>query len=255
MPFLTLTASNKDRLKIDDNASKWFIKSVQWQDFTDFELVIADGGSQNYKELEEYLCNFKGQIPMRIVQHKIDLFSRSTLNNVGIRNAHGTIVACTDVDMVFAKDFLSTAMGKIRNNNMIESRTMYWKGPVVERIYKGELDPYNNINACRVNRIKKRTSAGGFQCMHIDNWNKINGFDQRYLIWGSEDQDLLTRVRMAGIKIEWIGESREEIRLFHQPHAKKDIKLDLEWQEKNKKLLYNIKEYKANPNGWGGIND
>ena len=61
---------------------------------------------------------------------------------------------------------------------------------------------------------------------------------------------------MAGMSIRWIGESRERIKLFHQPHAKKDIQRDLEWQHKNKKFLRSIKDIQANPEGeWGGVKD
>ena len=45
------------------------------------------------------------------------------------------------------------------------------------------------------------------------------------------------------------------IQLFHQAHGKIDIKKDIKDQNKNKKLLNNIKSYKANPDGWGGIKD
>lgn len=250
---LTVVASNRDRLKLDDNAGKWFLKSIQWQDYTDFELLIADSNSKNYEELKNYFESSKEKIPMRIVQHKMDLFSRSELNNVGIRNARGEFMACTDVDMLFDRNFLSTVMNVAQNNCLIDSRTMRWKQILVDKIYNGEIDPYNNIKSCRLGRILKRTSAGGFQCMHINDWNKINGFDERYRVWGSEDQDLLKRVQMAGIKTIWLGESRDSIMLFHQPHAKKDIKYDLEWQEKNKKFLNNITDYRANVNkGWGG---
>ena len=251
---LTIVASNRDRLKLNDNASQWFLKSIQWQDFDDFELLIADSNSENYEDLKNYFSSNNFRIPMRIIQHKMDLFSRGELNNVGVRNAKGQWVGCTDVDLLYAKDFISTVMKIAENNCLIESRTMYWKQPLVDKIYKRELDPYNNINSCKAGKILKRSTAGGFQCMHIDSWNKIRGFDERYQVWGSEDRDLLLRAVMAGIKVKWMGENGD-IRLFHQPHLKKDIKKDLEWQEKNKKYLYNIKDYRANPNGWGGINE
>jgi len=253
-PTLTIVASNRDRLDLNSNITKWFIKSLEWQDCKDFEVIIADSNSGNYEELKRYFEGNQFQIPIRIVSHNIDLFSRSVLNNVGICNGTAPYRASTDVDMLFARDFVSEVVANLAPDIMIESRTMYWKKGVADQIYGGKLDPYNDINACKLNRIKKRTSAGGFQCMHIDSWNKIRGFDERYQVWGSEDQDLLLRAVMAGIKVKWMGENGD-IRLFHQPHLKKDIKKDLEWQEKNKKYLYNIKDYRANPNGWGGINE
>jgi len=252
-PKLTITASNRDRLKIKDcPRSEWFLKSIQWQDFEDFELLIADGGSENYEEIKEYFAKHKGPIPMRIVQHKIgEAFLRSTLNNVGIRNAAAEYIMTTDVDMLFGKEFVSTLMKNVSPNVLVESRTMYWKSQLAKQIYEGKRNPYENLDECKRGRLKKRTTAGGCQCMNIKSWEKIRGFDESYIGWGSEDYDLLTRAKKAGIRIKWIGEGLESIMLFHQPH-KRDTKKDLEYQEENKKRLSIIGKESVNPNGWGG---
>ena len=41
-PKLTITASNLNRFKLDDPASQWLIKSLQFQDCTDFELPMEE---------------------------------------------------------------------------------------------------------------------------------------------------------------------------------------------------------------------
>jgi len=252
-PRLTITASNRDRLQIKGcPRSEWFLKSIQWQDYKDFELLIADGGSKNYKEIKEYFQTHEGPIPMRIVQHKIgEAFLRSTLNNVGIRNAKAEYIMTTDVDMLLGKEFVSALMKLVAPNVMAESRTMYWKPQLIKQIYGGKRDTYNNLDECKKGRIKKRTTAGGCQTMHIKSWEKVRGFDESYIGWGSEDYDLLTRVKKAGIKIKWLGESLDNIMLFHQPH-KCNTKSDLKYQEENKKRLAVIDKYAVNPDGWGG---
>jgi len=253
---LSVVASNRDRLRPEENIGKWFLKSIQWQDFNDFELVIADGGSSNYNALQAYFGAFKGQIPVRLVQYRIgEAFERAKLNNVGIRQAKGEYIMTTDVDMLFAPKFISTLASFLEPNVMVESRTMYWKPPIVEAIYSGKLDPYKNLESCKVGRIKKQSTAGGCQCIHKSSWEMLRGFDEKYIGWGSEDYDLLTRAKIAKLKIKWMGESLESIMLFHQPHAKTSIQIkrDLEYQEENKKILHNIRTHCVNPCGWGGI--
>jgi predicted glycosyltransferase involved in capsule biosynthesis len=256
VPKLTITASNRDRLQIKDcERSAMFLKSIQWQTYKDFELLIADGGSQNYDEIKEYFASHTGDIPMRIVQCKIgEAFLRAKLNNVGVRNAKAEYIMTTDVDMLFGKDFVKTLMSKVGKNILVESRTMYLKPLPAKMIYEGKIDPYNDIDNCKRGRIKKRTTAGGCQCMHINSWEKIRGFDESYVGWGSEDYDLLTRAKKAGIRARWMGESRESIMLFHLPHSR-DTKKDLEYQEENKKRLNRIKHYAVNPDGWGDRKD
>ena len=256
-PLLTITASNKNRLDLKNPATQWFIKSIQWQDrYQDIELLIADGGSTNYNELKKYFETYQGPVKMRIVRHPIgDVFLRALLNNVGIRNALGSYVMTTDVDMLFFRGFTNTLISCLEKGTLIESRTMYLKDYIMKEIYDGHCDPYKDINCLKKGRIKKITSAGGAQCMHKDSWAKVRGFDESYYGWGSEDWDLYTRAKLNRINIKWIGGSIETIELFHQHHARPNLKKDLEHQEENKKRLANIGKQAVNPNGWGGIKD
>ena len=251
---LTIVASNKNRLSKTNPASNFFIKSLKWQTRKDFSLIIVDGGSENRDEVDSILA--ESGLDAKSVSHPIgDAFLRSLLNNVGVRAAKTPYILTTDVDMLYAKEFVQTVMSKVDENTLLESRTMYWKQALVNKIYSGELNPEENIDACKIGRIKKRTTAGGAQCMHINSWNKLRGFDEAYIGWGSEDCDLLERAKMAKLTIKWIGENKESIMLFHQPHHKdkKSREKELKEQEENKKLLHNIKTYIVNKNGWGGI--
>jgi predicted glycosyltransferase involved in capsule biosynthesis len=248
LSLLTVVASNRDRLDPHSNISKWFVKSLKNQKFKDFDIFIADGGSSNYEEIKEWLED----IDINIDQLKIgEAFERARLNNFGIRNAKTPYVLCTDVDMFFGPDFLSNVNEELKENVMVESRTMYWKKPISNQIYQEKINPFEELDKCRIGRIKKRTSAGGCQCMHINNWKKLTGYNENMIGWGSEDVELLKRVHLANIKVKWIGESRESIQLFHQPHPKIDIHKDLEYQEENKKIFKNSKNFKVNNENWG----
>jgi len=250
--MITLVVSNRDRFDLDTNSSKFFIKSLNNQSFKDFKVLLVDGGSTNYAKLLKQMDS----IPfMDVIQHNIgEEFERAKLNNVGILNANTEYVLTTDVDMFFGPDFIFNVMKELNNEDcFVESRTLYWKKCTSEPLYKGEID-IKNLNKLRDHgRIKKRTSAGGCQCTSIDNWKKVRGFDEKFVGWGSEDYDLLNRVKKIGIPVRWIGEGRDIIQLFHQPHEKMNIKHDLKCQEKNKKILYSNRElHEVNPNGWGG---
>lgn len=252
---LTIVVSNRDRLDFNNPASQWWLKSLQWQDYKDFEIIIVDAYSRNHKELVEYLKEFS----IKIIQPDKDkigeAFHLSFLKNFGIREAKTKYVACTDVDMLYGKRFFSEVGERLKENTMIESRTMYWKQPTADRIYSGELDPYMDLDSCKNGRIKKRTTAGGLQCLHINDWNKIRGYNESIIGWGSDDVELLARAKLAKINISWLGESVEDIMLFHQPHIKLDAKKDLEYQEKNKAILHSCNGFLVNSNGWGGKND
>jgi len=253
MTQLTVVTPNRNRLNPSTNSSRWFIKSLQWQDFTDFEVLIVDGGSDNYEDIKKWVESYDGKIPIKIIQYKIgEEWHKTLLNNVGIRSCNTEYIATTDVDILFDHRFVNTVMPLLKFDTMIESRTMYWKDYTVAKIYSGKLDPYNNIDGCKIGRIKKRTTPGGFQCLHRDQWNKLRGYNEEEIIgWGSEDVELLARVKMAKIKINWLGENINDIMLFHQPHTTNIIE-NLKSQEKNKRVLNSVNRFWANHNGWGG---
>jgi len=260
MPKLTIVASNRDRLDLEKNITKFFIKSLENQTRKDFEVLIADGGSQNYEELKDYFASRDCEPLIRIVKEPLgDKFERAKMNNVGIRNANTPYIMTTDVDMFFGPEFVQNLIDRVGPDVFVESRTMYWKKNVTERIYDGRLNPFENLEKCKIGRIKKRTTAGGCQCAHIDQWTKVGGFDEDFVGWGSEDFDLLTRMKRSGAQVKWMGESRASINLFHQHHPKPNLKEDLACQEVNKRLLNKAmsgnRPFKANPNGWGGIYD
>lgn len=249
---LTVVASHRDRLAPDNNSTKLWLKSIQNQTSKDFEVLIVDGGSKNYDELVGFLKPHGIKCIQHLIGHK---FQRALLNNVGVRNAKTPYIMTTDVDMCFAPKLFETIMSTLDPENWVQSRTMYWKSKIADAIYRGELDPIKDLESCKIGRIKKRTTAGGCQCGHISAWNKVRGFDERYVGWGSEDVDLLARVRMAKLKVRWLGESRENIMLFHQPHRKISVEEDLADQNVNKQILNSIKSYIVNPNEWGGVID
>ena len=256
---LSIAVSNRDRLDPTTNISKFFLKSLEKQTFQDFELVVADGGSKNIEQLKalEETLPFTFRVVSFIIGEK---FERARLNNVGVRNSNNEYVLTTDVDMLFAPTFFENVMEIFKKHPkaFIESRTMYLKNPWVKKyVYSGKIDPFKRPEDLRRFRLKKRTTAGGCQCMNIDQWNNLRGFDEKYVGWGSEDYDLLTRVNKKGLQVVWLGESPETVEVFHQPHFKsaEQVKIDLSCQNKNKRLLKKIGNNEVNVDGWGGKNE
>ncbi len=252
--MLTIVASNRNRMEINSNQFNLFLQGLRKQTDKDFNVLIVDGGSKNFKELQDFFQKEK-KINISIIQHLIgDKFERALLNNVGIRNAKTPYILTTDVDIFFAKDFVSIVKEiLLKNPNVfLQSRTLYWKSKIANKIYSQEIDPWENLNECKIGRIKKRTTAGGCQCTHINNWNFLRGFNEEMVGWGSEDTELFNRVALNDIQGIWIGESMQSIRVFHQPHQKENLAEDLKCQEENKKIL-NKEEKSVNQKGWGGI--
>jgi predicted glycosyltransferase involved in capsule biosynthesis len=255
MDRLTIVVPNRDRLDFTQLSSQYFLKSLQWQKCLDFEMVVIDGGSKNYEEIKKQLES-NDKFKTIVIQHKIgEVFHKTLLNNIAIRSIKDGYVMTTDADILFHPDFICELRKRLSPNVFVESRVMYLKPPTIEKLYKGEINQYN-IDAIKEGRIKKRTTPGAAQCMHRSNWDKLHGYDEEYVGWGSEDYDLVLRAGMI-LKTVWMGESTKEIMAFHQPHSKtvEQIKKDLAYQEENKKILSRIVNPIVNPKSWGGISE
>lgn len=249
---ITLVVSNRDRFDLSTNPSKFFIKSLENQSFKDFSVLLVDGGSNNYEQIKEQIKDISF---MQSMQYRIgEEFERAKLNNVGILNSDSKYILTTDVDMFFGQDFIQNVIDELdKEDCFVESRTLYWKKCTSKPLYNGKIDILDLEKLRSHGRIKKRTSAGGCQCTSIDNWKKVRGFDEKFIGWGSEDYDLLRRIHKLNIPVKWIGENRDSIQLFHQPHLKENIENDLKCQNENKKILNSERNiYDINPLGWGG---
>lgn len=252
---LTVIIPNRDRMCATSNGTKLFLESIRRQTAHNFKVIIIDGGSENYSEIKEYIDSFNIENISVIQRVIIGKFHKTLLNNIAIRKAETPFIMTTDADIFFAKEFFETLIDGLTPEVFVESRTMYWKNGIANSIYEGRLNPFDDLDSCKIGRIKKRTTPGGCQCGHVDIWNKVRGYDERYLGWGSEDVDLLDRVIKAGYRVKWLGESRDSIMVFHQPHGKIDHEEDLRDQDRNLKFYRNIRTCAANPNSWGDVTD
>ena len=253
MNKLTVVIPNKNRLDINTNSTKWLLKSLQWQVCNDFfDVVFVDGGSNNYKEIKQFIESYNGKYSMKVLQKDIEGWNKCLLNNFGIKNATGEYILCTDADMIFAKNFISTVIENLEENTFIEAKTMYLKGFISNRIYSGELDPYNNLDTCKVGRIKRKTTCGGCQCTHIKNWTKLRGYNEE-VAWLGEDQEILARAYRIQLNVKWIGEEWNNVMIFHQPHEVRNNtqeELNKKWSNR---YLSRHPNLDINKNGWGGM--
>ena len=255
---LSIATSNKNRLKVHSPSARAFFKSLEQQTCKDFEVVIADGGSINLAELKKWIETLnKGHISVRIVRHDIgDVFLRSLLNNVAVRRSEGEYILATDVDMIFRDDFVKTILKKANKEILLESKTFHLRDGMTKLIHNEKVDPKTQFEYIKSKRGYGRatSSPGGCQCMHRDNWNAIRGYDETFYGWGSEDRDLVKRIKMYGLKEIWTGQDLQSVMILHQNHPQ-NKKRDLEFQHHNKKRLALANKAVVNLEGWGGINE
>lgn len=248
---LTIIIPNRDRMCFRSKHTDYLFQSLLKQTNNMFYVSIIDGGSKNYYELSRYikrLNNSRFSISQTPISGK---FHKTFLNNIAIKKCKTPYALTTDADILFSKDFIDLVINSLTPNSFIESRTFYLNKSATSKIHNRELNPFVNLEACKMGRLKSRNTPGGCQCGHMNIWEKIRGYDERYIGWGSEDVDLVKRIVLAGYSIKWLGETIKSVMVFHQDHEKVSIEENLIDQSKNRVFYENATEYAANPNGWG----
>lgn len=255
MRKLTVIIPNKDRLMPNSISTEFLFRSLDNQSFRDFDVLIVDGGSKNYEELKNYIGMLDKGIKKTIIQNKLSvIWNKCILNNFGIKRCDSEYAMTTDADMLFGKEFIANLCKSLSENTFVESVTMYMKYGIMKHIYAGSPDFFKDENKCKIGRVKRRTTCGGCQATSIKNWEKLKGYDEEMKGWGFEDQELLFRAELSGLKIVWLGE-QGDVCLFHQAHDKPNDKENTLHTNDNKNRLDNLIKTKkfdyVNKNGWG----
>jgi hypothetical protein len=63
--------------------------------------------------------------------------------------------------------------------------------------------------------VPDKEAWGFFLALRRDDFERVNGYDARFVGWGTEDVDLATRLRRLGLRSGWAGPASTLIHLWH----------------------------------------
>ncbi len=219
---------------------------------SEYEIIVVDDGSRDNtlamaKKLKP-TCNFKYfywpriKIPLEKNIRKWNKFyNRAGLSrNIGINNSQGEIILFNDSDILVEKDCLKRheKYHQKHPNIIVRGFRMYLpKGSMDLTQFQSEKTERSIRLHCRMYDLFKEgwqriiTANLSVRKKYLD---KINGFGQDFVFWGSEDVDLGYRLSKLKMKFVW----DDKIKIYHLYH-KNESPLDsgaLSWLGAN--LLY-----------------
>ena len=190
---------------------------------TDFdEVVIADDGSK-----EETVHRLKAMIarytfPITHVTHPKDGFRLSATRNNGIRHARGDYLVFLDCDFLVLPGAIRYHLRAAKPGRFVAGSCKYlteeqsrsvldtaMSPELLEHFYQ-EL-PDRDILTQHRRYIKRsilirlrlasprKQSLGGHFSVYKRDIERINGYDEHFIGWGGEDEDLGVRLAAAGI--------------------------------------------------------
>ena len=201
--MITVVLTNRNR---DLNLIKRCLKSLEEQTTKDFYCVIVDYGSskKNFKDLEGLVKDFK-LVSCKTSQQ---LWCKSRAINIILKSCVTPYFFVGDIDMIYHPNFIET-LTKYQDKS---DATYFQVGFLSEEESKKE----KVFSEFKVN-FKSTHEATGMTLYNTEVLKSINGYDEFYHGWGSEDTDVHVRLRNANKHVFYY---EENTLILHQWHPK-----------------------------------
>jgi hypothetical protein len=225
------------------NRSELLIKSLvslAGQSLLPDELIITDDGSD--EDIPSKIKNIISSFPFRImyIKQKHKGFRLAKARNNGIRNAESETIVFCDQDLIYTKDYLKTFIEHIRYGNFVVAYPIRLNEEQSNRVDEMKIKNYSFADIITVTQKQKIKSQyrkdkfyyylnefnlrkfgvklrGGCVCIKKSDLIKINGYDEQYIGWGNEDDDLYKRLFLSGVKGINPFIKDYPLHLYHEP--------------------------------------
>ena len=213
------------------------------------EVIITDDGSREdvVRRLKEMITHYDFSI--HHVWQPNRGFRAAAARNTGIRHAKGDYLLFFDSDFLILPGTVDCHVNLARQGRFVAGNCKYLTEDQTTALFNGRISPeglesvYSQIPEREMikdhRRFIKRTilfrlhllsyrkqSLGGHLSIHRRDINQVNGYDENFVGWGGEDEDLAMRLVKAGI----YGRSAiRSARVLHMLHPKEIG--DKHWKE------------------------
>jgi len=215
------------------------------------EIVISDFGSD--PESRQCLRQLTEKYSARLIESNTRAeWSRSRALNVAIRQCNTPWVVTTDADMIFSP-LLIPVWRTFRAEMGIEALYLSQTKKIVPTRFELPF-PWDSKafeEAAARARLCGTYAQGGFQCAPLEWLLRVQGFNEKFTIWGAEDEELSYRATLDGLEPIWLPPGH----LLHQWHG---TLVPQEPVVRNRKLFHEsqiLRESVVNGPNWGTISE
>ena len=221
-----------------------------------YEIIFTDDGSTEDQAAALLEFSDRLRIPCALVSQEDRGFRLARARNNGVRYSSGDYLCFLDQDLIPSPGYFQAVKRFARRGRFLLTRTLYADSgekeeilsdpddaPLMKVYRKGRgylrkvaLKDYFYYLGKRAGIGDRRPKLkGGAFSLFRDKFELVNGFDENFIGWGLEDDDLGRRLYLAGVKGFNISHRAWTCHLWHEPVSSK---LDKPNQER-----YNTKRY------------
>jgi GT2 family glycosyltransferase len=226
------------------------LTALSQQPVHDFEVVVADDGSgPETRAVVEY---WKASFEKRLVHawQEDERYRRARSLNLGARAARGQYLLFLDGDCLPRTGLIAAVRRAAQPGWFLASKRLNMSAGLSQRVLEERLPvwrwsalrwlvgaPRETVTSPRETgrpglllpvRDRRRPwrqgqpefsppydGYGFFFGVHRQDFERVNGFDTRFVGWGGEDTDIATRLRRAGLRCGWPGAQATVLHLWH----------------------------------------
>jgi glycosyltransferase involved in cell wall biosynthesis len=203
------------------------------------EIIISDDGSS--EDVLGLLQQFDFPFPVKLVRQEDRGFRLARCRNNAARIATGEFLIFADQDIVYTKNYIQRCeefkrpsefltpypvrlseeqshrvTDQIIKNSQYDSIVEKSQIDKLTKQYRSELF-YSLLFRLKL-RLMGPKLRGGLLAIHTDDYIRVNGFDEKFIGWGNEDDDMGRRLHQSNIVGRNAFVDEYPIHLWHPPH-------------------------------------
>ena len=210
------------------------LKSLLRQKVMPVEIIVADDGSTD--PTRQLIDRYRPLFPVPLIHSWIpdEGFRAAKSRNMAIARAVGDYIICIDGDIVVGRFFVHDHImlrkpgffvngDRARFTQGATQRKLKSLNPRVHVFTPGLLRPLKFLRLPWMHRfVKGATGRRKIRSCNMSFWKsdllKVNGFDEQFVGWGSEDVDIVFRLYNAGVQRKNAKGVAACVHLWH-PHV------------------------------------
>lgn len=227
------------------------------------ELIIADDGSK--EKVRDFINEMIPQCKFKIkhVYQEDKGFRLAKSRNNAVRASEGDILVFLDQDCIFSPTLIENVIKNLKKACFIPLKVV-WSSEEeknkIQSLIEGQESYKEVVNVIEKSKIKKLYKShklakmknikymiglkdrgtnivGAAFVFNKEDYIKINGFDEEYINWGKEDDDISWRAYKSGLKSKLLYLEEPIIHMYHYSDPTKGGDMNEELFNKKKALL------------------